>query len=407
MPAGVELFVVALALAAAACATTYALRARAQLRADALAFRLARERETAFVAGARRLGVAARRGVAEVRSEIDRAIRALATSVDTVLIFDEDEDALVCVTATGVRCAYFAGTRIARSEGSVLPVRALAAGHRVGLTDGGTRSFHPADVTAFAVPLPREAGSMSVVYVASRQFIDASAIDALVTLIDHAGFAYALANERESDRRQAEFDGLTGLLTPRAFRDRLTALIDRARYAPLARIALLFVDTDHFKAWNDCFGHASGDALLRALARTLHTSTFGAEELVARNGGDEFCLVFTETEKSHAIERAEALRQRVAAMDFASLRGPDARSGIVVTASIGVAAYPADAASANDLLERADAAMYHSKRSGRNAVSYFDIDGVAVRVEGEGVSPDRHNVHDTNENINGGRTCKH
>jgi diguanylate cyclase (GGDEF)-like protein len=330
-----------------------------------------------FVEGVRRIGLAATRSVGDVRAELDAAIRRVAPAIDSVLIFDEEDGDLVCVAAAGARVMYFAGVRITRGELRTLPAQALARGHRAVIGEGGARGFHPADVFAVAVPLLREAGGASVVYAAAPCAVDDATLEAIVTLADHAGFAYALAHEREAYLRRAEYDALTGLLSPRALRERLALAIERARFAPLARVALLFVDTDHFKRWNDTYGHAGGDALLRALARVLRAAC-GSEDLVARNGGDEFCIVFADTEKSRAVERAEAVRRAIATLDLTALRSDAAPADVTISASIGVAAYPADAVTPSELLERADEAMYHSKRSGRNAVSYFGLDGALV-----------------------------
>jgi diguanylate cyclase (GGDEF)-like protein len=367
--------VAAAALALAGIAAAGWSRASARLRGARLAARFAAQRQVAFVEGVRRLGLAAIRSSDEVRAELDRAIRALAPAIDSVLVFDEEEGQLRCVAACGARVAYFAGARIARTGRETLPAAALTLHHRATLAGGDAPGFHPADVFAVAVPLPRAGGRTSVVYAAGAQPVDAGALEAIVTLADHAGFAYDLAHEREADRSRAEYDALTGLLAPRALRERLGALIERARFAPLARIALLFVDTDRFKAWNDTHGHSSGDALLRALAGVLRASATGADDLVARNGGDEFCVVFSAEEKSGAVVRAEALREAIAALDVAHLRPAGSRDEIAITASIGAAAFPAEATTASALLERADEAMYHSKRGGRNAVSYFGVDG--------------------------------
>jgi diguanylate cyclase (GGDEF)-like protein len=369
--------IVAVLLTGIAVALLVARRARVALRAERLAARLARERRDALLESVRRLGVAALASVADVRREVDAAVRQLAPAIDGVLFFEDAGTELTCAYASGARLAYFEGSHIARGDAATLPARALRSGHRE-LRGAGERSFHPADAFALAVPLARADGGASVLYAAAPVAVDASAVDAIVTLADHAAFAYALALEREGDRRRAEHDALTGLLTPRAFRERLTALLDRARPAPLARIALLFVDTDRFKAWNDTYGHASGDALLRAIARVLRGAVSG-DELAARNGGDEFCLVLVDAEKSAAIGRAERLRRAVAEIDLAALRPAGASGDVRVTASIGVAAYPADAASAHDLLEAADRAMYHVKAGGRDGVAYLTADGEAER----------------------------
>jgi len=376
-----ETLVVALALAVGAAAAVGCLRLRAQMQADRLAFAAARDRAATLAEATRRLAAAGRRSVAEVREEIVRGVRALAPDVDSILIFDERDGALVCTTAAGARVAYFSGTQIARDDAAALPARALACGHRVTLAQAGIRPFHPADAFAVAVPLVGDDGRASVLYVAAPAQPGDAVVEAVVALAEHAAFAYALAHEREADRRRAEYDALTGLLTPRAFRERLAALVERARYAPLARLALAFVDTDRFKDWNDAYGHASGDALLRAIAQALRAAAIGDGELVARNGGDEFCVVFVDAEKSQALARAEALRASIAALDMVPLRPPGAVADVRITASIGVAALPADASSASELLERADAAMYHSKRCGRNAVAYFGVDGTLVRLD--------------------------
>jgi diguanylate cyclase (GGDEF)-like protein len=327
-----------------------------------------------LVEGLRALGLAATRSVDAVRAELDAAVRALAPAIDSVLIFDEEDGQLACVAASGNRVLYFAGVRMTRSDMRTLPALALARGYRATLGDGGARGFHPADAFAVAVPLRRDAGCASVLYAAAPHAVDGEALEAIVALADHAGFAYTLAHEREAYLRRAEYDALTGLLSPRALRERLARSIERARFAPLARIAVLFVDTDRFKTWNDTYGHASGDALLRALAAALRAAA-SSDDLVARNGGDEFCVVLADTEKSRAVERAETLREAIEALDLAPLRPAGAAASVVITASIGVAAFPAEARSPSELLERADEAMYHSKRSGRNAVSYFGIDG--------------------------------
>ncbi len=381
--------VAALALASAAIAA--ALRARAAARADRLALRLARAHQAAFVEAARRLADAARMSVAAVRDEIARAARVVAPAIDAILLYEEQGGALVCVHAAGSRVEHYPGSAVPLDDARALPARACAAGHRITLADAGTRAVHPADVAALAVPLALDAGRICLLAVSARRELDPAAYDRIVALADQASPAYLTALDREHDRRRAEYDGLTGLLTPRAFRHRLGLLIDRARLLPAARLALLFVDTDRFKQWNDTYGHASGDALLRELAGLLRTAALNENDLVARNGGDEFCLVFGDATKASAIERAETLRARIAAAGFGALLGhgaalearPPGETGrspeVRITTSIGIASYPLDAVTTSDLLERADAAMYHSKQTGRDGVSFAGPDGALTR----------------------------
>lgn len=375
-----ELAPVAAAWTCAACAGWAGLRARGRARADRDALRSARERETAFVEIARRLAGAARESVDAVRDEIARGARVVAPAVDGILLYDEHEGALRCSAAYGTRFAYFAGTRIALDDPAALAARTVAAGHRVTLGDARVAPPHPADTAAVGVPLALDAGRTCVLVAGATSELSPDVIDRLVALAEQASPAYLIALDREHDRRRAEYDGLTGLLTPRAFRQRLSALVERARFAPATQLVLLFVDTDRFKLWNDAFGHAAGDALLRELAQLLRGAVRFERDLVARNGGDEFCIVFTDTDKATAIERAELLRARIAALDCRRLRPAGATAEVRITASIGVAALPADATSANDLLERADAAMYHAKQTGRDAVAYVELDGGYARL---------------------------
>ncbi len=107
------------------------------------------------------------------------------------------------------------------------------------------------------------------------------------------------------------------------------------------------------------------------MAALLRDHVVPGVDLAARNGGDEFCAIVRGAHKVAAIERAQRFCEAVREHDF--------RVSVPITASIGVASYPYDAAGAGELLELADAAMYHSKRAGRNRVS-FTVDGVSFAV---------------------------
>ncbi|MDB5073393.1 MAG: putative signaling protein [Candidatus Eremiobacteraeota bacterium] len=368
------------ALAALSIATVIAAAVALRLRMAALAVRLAlgqaRAQQTAFAAAAIRLTAAARDSLDAVRTEIANAVCAAVPAVDGALLYEEHDGSLRCVAAFGERFAYYAGATVALDDATALPARALTAGHRVTLADHGVHPPHPGDTAAAAIPLSLETAHRSVLVIASQAGLDAEDLDVVAALAAQAAPAYLIAIDREQDRYDAEYDGLTGLLTPRAFRQSLAALIDGAQFIPSVRLGLLFIDTDRFKDWNDRFGHAAGDALLRELANVFRAAV-SARDLVGRNGGDEFCIVFTDTDKSSAIERAEKLRRRIAALDGRMPVPPETAGGVPITASIGVAAYPADASCASELLERADAAMYHSKSSGRNGVSYCTDHGFA------------------------------
>jgi diguanylate cyclase (GGDEF)-like protein len=184
-----------------------------------------------------------------------------------------------------------------------------------------------------------------------------------------------LAIEREAGRREADFDELTGLYTSRAFRRRLDAVFSAVSVLrPQPAVCLWFVDADGFKGVNDRLGHRAGDGVLRTLAALLRAQTVDGFDFAARNGGDEFCLLARSTGKAGAISRAQSFCEAVFRHTFA-LSG--------VTVSVGIAVFPHDAASAAELLEVADRAMYHSKRSGCNRVSYRAGNGEWASIQPE------------------------
>ncbi len=172
------------------------------------------------------------------------------------------------------------------------------------------------------------------------------------------------AFDLEQTRRMANTDGLTGLYNHRHLQERLQQEVERAdRYG--RPLSVIMADLDHFKSFNDAFGHPRGDELLIAVARTLRQLS-RATDILARYGGEEFTLVLPETSAAEAQVLAERVRQCVAALKIDAVptrRG--AEPG--VTLSLGVAAYnPGD--SKEDLIEAADVALYQAKRAGRDRV---------------------------------------
>jgi diguanylate cyclase (GGDEF)-like protein len=123
------------------------------------------------------------------------------------------------------------------------------------------------------------------------------------------------------------------------------------------------LDVDHFKQFNDTFGHPSGDEVLRQLARVL-ADTRRANDVVARYGGEEFAVILVDTAKFTAAKVAERVRERVFANDFSEAAPKAGRLSI----SVGVATFPDDGTDAEALVRSADTALYAAKRSGRNRV---------------------------------------
>ena len=166
----------------------------------------------------------------------------------------------------------------------------------------------------------------------------------------------------ERTERSALTDGLTGLYNHRHFHERLTLESERSQRSGLP-LSLLMLDVDHFKQFNDTFGHPAGDEVLRQLARVLG-DTRRANDVVARYGGEEFAVILVDTAKFTAAKVAERIRERINAHDF-SEAAPRAGS---LTVSIGVATFPDDGADAEALVRAADTALYVAKRAGRDRI---------------------------------------
>src|SRR5581483_3481776 len=132
------------------------------------------------------------------------------------------------------------------------------------------------------------------------------AYDTLARAAAQAAIPYALACERDADRADATYDGLTGLYTARAFRTMLQNDLRAAELGRSVTLSLWFIDTDGFKNVNDTFGHAAGDLVLQRIARLLNEHLTPHVDLGARNGGDEFCAVLRNAHKTQAIARAQA-----------------------------------------------------------------------------------------------------
>jgi len=163
--------------------------------------------------------------------------------------------------------------------------------------------------------------------------------------------------------RLAVTDGLTGLYNHKHFHEALAAEVNRARRYGHP-ISLILVDIDHFKSYNDAWGHQAGDAMLRTLAGVFKAAA-RENDLVARYGGEEFAFILPQTDKRQATALAKRLCRTVERRRF---EGEELLPGGRLTVSLGVAAYPEDVMQAPDLVGRADLSLYRAKNLGRNQV---------------------------------------
>jgi diguanylate cyclase len=163
---------------------------------------------------------------------------------------------------------------------------------------------------------------------------------------------------------KAERDFLTGLPNRALLTDRLAQAITLAK-RHFKRVALMYLDLDHFKDINDSLGHSVGDQLLQSAARRLEACVRHSDT-VSRHGGDEFVVLLSEIEA--AQDAAHAAEKIIKAMAEPHLIG---EHRLNVTLSIGLSIYPDDGADFETVLRNADAAMYHAKRGGRNNYERF------------------------------------
>jgi diguanylate cyclase (GGDEF)-like protein len=149
-------------------------------------------------------------------------------------------------------------------------------------------------------------------------------------------------------------------------------------------VSVIVLDIDHFKFYNDSFGHLAGDEILCNFANIL-TSTSRRYDVIARYGGEEFTVLLPSTASGPAREIAERQRQSLEAFDWPLCR---------ITASFGVATMESDALPCIELLDQADQALYFAKRMGRNKVTHFaDVQFVESRVRQAGCSlPERSSI---------------
>lgn len=209
---------------------------------------------------------------------------------------------------------------------------------------------------------------------------DLRLLDVLLDLV-----AAAVTNARLFGRTQqlASTDGLTGLALRRPFLEQLTREVTRAGRGR-DQVSLLLLDVDHFKAYNDTFGHQAGDVLLRSIAQIVGRVA-PPDALSARYGGEEFAVLLPRATRGQAVDLAESIRRAIEeaklsaqvatraapARELRSRRAPAAAAaadGRTVTVSIGVACFPDDAQAELELVRVADQRLYQAKHGGRNLV---------------------------------------
>ncbi len=217
------------------------------------------------------------------------------------------------------------------------------------------RSFLDASVT--------HQGSPPTWWLLSTGFMIAAITGLILVLL-----CYVVSSWRDREAKivaLSNVDGLTGLVNRRHLMELLDAEFSRA-YRYRRSLACMMIDLDGFKEVNDHFGHRIGDEFLVSVATVLMRSVRNTDT-VARYGGDELLILLPETDQAGAFRLAERCRHHIG-----EIRASVRTVSISITASIGVAVYPhVSVHTVNDLLDRADGALYRAKRAGRNQTMYL------------------------------------
>ena len=297
------------------------------------------------------------------RRRTDEAQMRLASKV-----FESTADAIVVTDAED---------RVLTVNAAFSRITGFSADEMLGTTFGES-PFRPLDPELYAARLEIRLRQGHVTGEVLRHRKDGSELPLWVTastVLDESGKivnsvrVFTDISELKATQRQLEalatIDALTALPNRLYFKDQLERLLAQARREP-QQFALLFIDLDNFKSINDSLGHAAGDDVLQQTAKRL-TECVRETDTVARLGGDEFTIILPQIQSGRGPEL-------VAEQVLKALAAPFTVAGNehFLNASIGIALYPADGASADKLLRNADTAMYRAKESGRGCYVYFE-----------------------------------
>ncbi len=226
------------------------------------------------------------------------------------------------------------------------------------------------------LPLAAQGETLGILCVACPQDICHAELEANMNVLQEMGELSAMAianlNLRVKLRDQSIRDSLTGLFNRHFMEISLERELRRAMRHN-AQVAVFMLDVDHFKEFNDKYGHDAGDTVLREMAQMLRLCV-RTEDVVCRYGGEEFLAILPEIDIATAWERAELIRQQVQTMKVTH-RGELLKG---ITVSIGIAIYPEDGEEPDALVRFADRNLYRAKRSGRNQSILSNADALGA-----------------------------
>lgn len=239
--------------------------------------------------------------------------------------------------------------------------------HLVLAGDSTARCAHAAGVknTYLCTPILAQGETLGIVHFQSTDEapeLDSSELSFKTTFAGQVGLSIANIKLREALRTQSIKDALTGLYNRRYMEETLEREVRRAARAEQS-LGIIMLDLDHFKKFNDTYGHDAGDAVLRETGTFLFKNV-RAEDFVCRFGGEEFVVVLPTADLAATRGRAERVRSKMKELTIMH----QGRSMGMITISVGVATFPEHGMSPKELMAAADAALYEAKRAGRDQV---------------------------------------
>jgi len=316
--------------------------------------------------------------VTRIKTTETRLADALANMADALVLFDEDERLVFCNEQYR---RLFPKTPAARVPGASLAdiLRAsVVAGEPAGVTpENGETYIEKTRASLLA------GGEWEIeltdgrwLYARARAVADGGYLSVISDITQRKRAELALSDLNRRLAELARMDGLTGLTNRRAFDETIEVEFRRSQ-RNRTPLSLLLIDVDHFKPFNDTYGHPAGDDCLKAVAKVLTRTLNRPADFAARYGGEEFAAILPDTDVEGAVAIAEAIRMAVRGLGI----DHDGSATGVVTASVGVSTCAGTSAdeSVDGLLRAADAALYAAKAAGRDCVV---ADGEGVRVRG-------------------------
>lgn len=321
---------------------------------------------------------------------VDSVVRLTGAQVCSLMLLDEDKQTLSIRVAKGLSPQIQKRTRARVGEG----IAGWVAQHGTPLLVEDIEK-HPLfrrknrsryrTKSLLSVPLAIKGEVIGVLNVNNKrndEVFTQRDLDLMTLLASHAAIAIENARLYEELEQLAVTDGLTQLYVRRHFMEELAKELRRARryHRPLA---VVMMDIDHFKRINDTYGHPVGDEVLRELGRRLRQSA-RQDDVLGRYGGEEFIAALVETNKERGLQAAERLRRSVEEQPFSTRAGT-----LAVTISLGLASFPEDAEEMEDLIQKADQALYRAKEEGRNRVVAYRPELASPSVPPEPSPPAR------------------